>query len=171
MVRWTADDSADRKQEIDYAELRLAGWARWCRSGNGSRLDFSSVSAIVNAMMPTEEELQAGAKHLATECSDDEAMEVEVIVLRWKHAGDRWWKIVWKEYFTGGPHEKKARELGINRDMYRDELKALQLSVFRELRSKHPDRDLPLASARRNLSNSGRLGSVPAKVEKSKARS
>lgn len=162
--RWTEDDNAERKQRLDYAELRIAGWARWAGVNSPDLVGFSAASSFVKAMMPQQEELQAGARHCASECSDEEAEEVDKVLSGWKEVHRGWLKIVHKEYFTYGAQEKKARELGINRDLYRDELRALQGAMYTALIAARRERNQKaLASARRFAKSTGKLGQPPAK--------
>lgn len=150
--RWSEEDSAEHKERIAYADMRIEGWARWSGYSDSEGLDFSGQSSVVNAMMPSEEEQQAGARHCASECSDDEAMQVDAVICRWKVTDPRYVKIVHKEYRTSGPSEKKARELGMNRNEYRRQLDLMRMEMYRALDS----------GARKNKF-AGTLGAQPAK--------
>lgn len=131
--RWSEEDSAQHKERIAYADLRLEGWARWSGQASPELIGFAGVSTIVSAMMPTDEEKQAGARHLAQECSDDEAMQVDAVLADWKSSHRGWWKVARKEFLTYGPSEKKARELGLNRAEYRKQLDLLRMAMWKEL--------------------------------------
>lgn len=161
---WTAEDSAERRQKLDYAEMRLSGWAAWSGLASPDMVGHASASSFVRAMTPSDEEMQAGARHCASECSDEEALEVDSIVSRWSKTSRGWWKVVHKEYFTGGPQEKKARELGLNRDTYRARLAELQFAIAVELEALRRERhDRALALRRRFAKSSGRVGPLPPK--------
>jgi hypothetical protein len=161
--RFTADDSAERKMRLDYAELRLSGWARWSGTNSPDLVGFSSTSSFASAMTPQNDELQAGARHCASECSDEEAEEVDSILAGWKTSHRFWFRMVRKEYFTYGPQEKKARELGISRDYYRDELVVLKSVMYVELIAMRRRRQAALASARSCAKKPVKLGQPPAK--------
>lgn len=165
---YTAEDSADRKIKLDYAELRISGWARWARTASPDSLGFDQESSFVSAMTPQADELQAGARHCAQECSDEEAEEVEHVLLDWKKHERGWWKIVRKEYFTYGAREKKARELGLNPTAYKDELEVLKLAMHRELLAiRRHKRERALVNVGGKAMIPGRLGEVPARKARS----
>lgn len=133
--RYTAEDRSETKDRLDAADARLEAWGRWQLGGSPDRLSYARESPIVRAMTPSEEELQAGARHLRDDitCTDEEALEVDALLARWKTEHRSWWKVARKEYLTAGPSEKKALELGLNRAEYRKQLDLLRVAAWIEL--------------------------------------
>ena len=108
---WTPEDHAEDKVRRKSADQRLEAWARWQRA-SGVHIGFPTQSPIVSVMAPGDEEQQAGARHLAVEATDEEALQVDRILARWKAFRRRYWKIIRVEYMTFGTGEKKAKRCG-----------------------------------------------------------
>lgn len=156
--RWSASDSAEYEDRRKYADARLDGWARWSGLASPELIGFSSCSSFARVMTPQDEEQQAGARHLKAECTDDEALEVDAILARWKKSDPGYWKLVRREYLSYGAQEDKARSIGLNRTEYRNRLRQLQAEMWRSL-----------DSGARNATKPARLGSVPAKNARSRS--
>lgn len=150
--RWAPEDSAEHKDRMDEADLRLAAWGRWQLTASPDTLNYPRQSPFVRVMKPSDEEAQAGARHVRSDltCTDEEALEVDAVLADWKTHHRGWWKVARKEYLTGGPSEKKARELGINRAEYRRQLDLLRMAMWKEL-----------ASGARNSKRAGKLVEMP----------
>lgn len=149
--RWSAEDSQDRRDRIKDADTRMEAWGKWSRQQ--TRVGGASSSNWFMALNAAPaEEGQAGAKHVAEGCPDDEAMEVDAIVARWM-LNERWyWKIARREYLRGGPRETKASDMGISLAFYKQVLDELRIVAWREL-DKLPEK----------RKKSGRLAEVPVK--------
>jgi len=149
--RWEPKDSEERRERIKDADTRLEAWAKWAshQAGGGGA---SSSNWFMALGPPAPEDQQAGAKHVAEVCPDDEAMEVDAIIAGWKVSEPWFWKVVRKEYRTYGTQESKARSMGLNRPFYRQQLDELRLALWRAL-------DV----AARKSKNAGKLVEVPAK--------
>jgi hypothetical protein len=132
MERWSAEDSQERRDRIKDADVRLEAWAKWSRTQ--ARPGGASSSNWFMALNPaTGEESQAGAKHVAECCPDEEAMQVDAIIARWM-LEERWyWKIARREYLYYGPQDLKASQLGISKAFYRQLLDELRTVLWREL--------------------------------------
>lgn len=136
LERWSAEDSAEAKARQAEVDLRLSGWARWQLSASPDQLYYPRSSSFAAAMKPQEDEAQAGARHVRQDvsCTDEEALEVDAILARWKTDHRGWWKVIRKEYLTSGPSEKKAAELGIkSRTEYRAQLDMARITMWQEL--------------------------------------
>ena len=130
--RWAAEDSQERRDRIKDADVRLEAWAKWSKTQAGhGRASSSNWFMALSLTLP--EEGQAGARHVAGCCPDDEAMQVDGVIARWK-IEERWyWKVARREYLHYGPQEKKARDLGISKGFYRQLLDELRAAMWREL--------------------------------------
>jgi hypothetical protein len=149
--RWTAEDSQERRDRIKDADVRLDAWGRWSRVQ--MRVGGASSSNWFMALNPAPaEESQAGAKHVAEGCPDEEAMQVDAVVAHWMLENRGYWKIARREYLYYGPQEKKASDLGISRTEYRRLLDELRLALWREL-----------ALAAKYAIRSGKLDELPVK--------
>lgn len=135
LERWSPEDSAEWRDRIGSADGRLEAWARWQRTASPDRLNYPQSSSFACAMKPSDEEQQAGARHLRSDltCTDEEALEVDAVLADWKVHHRGWFKVARKEYLTSGASEKKARELGLNRAEYRRQLDALRIAMWKEL--------------------------------------
>jgi hypothetical protein len=129
--RWSPEDSAERRARIEDADARLDAWAKWSRVQSGLGSANSNWFMALNPAQP--EEQQAGAKHVAECCPDEEALEVDAILARWKTEEPAYWKIVRKEYLSYGAQESKARSLGLSRAFYRLQLDELRAVMWRAL--------------------------------------
>lgn len=132
--RWSAEDGQQWKDRIAYADMRLEAWARWSRTDGPRRLYFPRSSAFARVMTPSPDELQAGARHVAPDATDEQAMEIDAILADWKVHHRGWWKVARKEYLSIGPSEVKASELGMKRAEYRRQLDNLKIAIWRELK-------------------------------------
>lgn len=129
--RWSPEDSAERKARIEDAEARLDAWAKWSRVQSGIGAANSNWFMALSPAPP--EDQQAGAKHVAECCPDDEALEVDAVLARWKVEEPAYCKIVRKEYLSYGIQEEKARRLGLSRAFYRLQLDELRIAMWRAL--------------------------------------
>jgi hypothetical protein len=131
--RLTAEDSAIWKDRIAWADGRLEAWARWQGTDGAHRLNYPRSSSFARVMTPADQEQQAGARHVAMDATDDEAMQIDAVVSDWKVHHRNWFRVARKEYMTGGPSEKKARELSLSRSEYGRLLDALRADLWKEL--------------------------------------
>lgn len=130
--RWTAADSQERRDRIKDADTRLDAWARWSRLQPGVGGASSSNWFMALGAKP-DEEGQAGAKHVAAGCPDEEAMEVDGVVASWMIDEPWYWKVARYEYLHGGTQDLKANRLGISKAFYRQLLDELRTVLWREL--------------------------------------
>ena len=113
------DVRADREgNRIREADKRVAAWAHWQRS-SGVYLGYPPESPIVRVMRPADEEEQAGARHVSVDCPDDEAMQVDGVLARWKLHSRRRYRIIRTEFLYAGPAWEKAHRHGMKRDAWR----------------------------------------------------
>ena len=110
-----ADREATRVKEAD---RRVAAWAHWQRS-SGVYLGYPPESPFVRVRRPTEVEEQAGARHVACDCPDDEAMQVDGVFARWRLMHRRRYRILRTEFLYHGPAWEKAARHGMKRDAWR----------------------------------------------------
>jgi hypothetical protein len=131
--RLSPEDSQLWKSRINWADGRLEAWARWQRTDGPHRVDYPRQSSFACVMKPADEEPQAGARHVAMDATDDEAMRIDAVVSDWKVHHRNWFRVVRKEYLTLGATEKKARELGVSRVEYLRLLDALRADLWKEV--------------------------------------
>lgn len=117
-IHWTDADLEAHRGEISQADALLEGWARWARRFSPG-VDWSPVSAIGSVMTPGAGEDQAGARHVAVDCTDDQALLVDGVLARWKVTRPRHFKILCIEYLTFGSAETKGRRCKLKRTDYR----------------------------------------------------
>lgn len=129
---WTPEDTAQEKARVQQADDRVAAWAHWKRS-SGIHLDYPPESAFARVMRPADVEEQAGARHMAVDATDDEAMEIDAIVARLKHRHFRRFKILWAEFCEYGPACAKAKRHGMNRLMWRTKVDEILSFIADEL--------------------------------------
>jgi len=118
---WTPLDTAQEKARVREADDRVASWARWQRS-HGINLDYPPESAFVRVMRPSDVEEQAGARHLAVDPPDDEAMQVDGIIARWRIQHVRRYKILRTEFLYHAPASVKAHRHGMSRLAWRQKV-------------------------------------------------
>ena len=118
---WTPLDTAQEKARVQEADDRVAAWARWQRS-HGIHLNYPPESAFVRVMRPSDVEEQAGARHLAVDPPDDEAMQVDAILAKWRIKHLRRYKIIRTEFLYSGPAWEKAKRHGMNRLTWRQKV-------------------------------------------------
>lgn len=132
--RWTAADSQERRDRIKDADTRLDAWGKWSRLQSG--VGGASSSNWFMALNPAPaEDPQAGARHVAEGCPDEEAMEVDAIVASWMLDEPWYFKIARREYLYSGTQHLKARRLGISLAFYKQLLDELRTALYRELDS------------------------------------
>lgn len=113
--------SADQQSRVQLADLRVAAWARWQRS-SGVHVGYPPESSFARVMQPADEEEQAGARHLSPEATDDEAMQVDRILARWRIHYRRRFRLIKTEFLWYASAQEKARRHGLKRDAYRERI-------------------------------------------------
>jgi hypothetical protein len=131
--RLSAEDGQLWRERISWADGRLEAWSRWQSTDGAHRVGYPRSSSFARVMTPADQEQQAGARHVAMDATDDEAMQIDAIISDWKIHHRNWFRVVRKEYMTGGPSEKKARELFLSRSEYGRLLDALRVDLWKGL--------------------------------------
>jgi len=104
---------------IRQADYRVAAWAHWQRS-SGIHLSYPPGAPFARLMLPGDEENQVGARFLAPDAPDWEAMQVDRILAHWRIHRRRRFRIVKTEFLYAGPAWEKAARHGLKRDAWRE---------------------------------------------------